>query len=110
MNTEMYRTDGLGGLTRLHERDSRPLSTSVRIDVTAAALNFRDIPFIRGNEDRKPTQHKMPLSEAVGLVSAVGEERLISRWSIDVINDQNFNLALCRSEIQSKLIMHVTPD
>jgi NADPH:quinone reductase-like Zn-dependent oxidoreductase len=72
MKTELYRTDGLGRLTRLQEAAGDIAAKSVQIDVTATALNFRDLPFIRGNEIRKPAQQRVPLSDAVGLVSAIG--------------------------------------
>ena len=49
MKIELYRTDGVGGLTRLEEEAGALGATSVRVDITATALNFRDLPFIRGN-------------------------------------------------------------
>jgi len=74
MTIELYRTDGMGGLARVHE-DATPLAaSSVRVALSATALNFRDLPFIRGNENRRPAQQKVPFSDAVGSVSEVGSE------------------------------------
>jgi NADPH:quinone reductase-like Zn-dependent oxidoreductase len=74
MKIELYRTDGVGGLTRLEEEAGALGATSVRVDITATALNFRDLPFIRGNKNRKPAQQKIPLSDGFGLVSAIGSD------------------------------------
>ena len=80
MKTELYRTDGMGGLTRLDEEVKDLLATSVRVDISTTSLNFRDLPFIRGNESREPALHRVPLSDAVGLVSAVGSD--VTRVSV----------------------------
>jgi len=74
MKTEVYRTDGLGGLKRYSEEVSAVGEASVQVDITATSLNFRDLPFIRGNESRKPALERIPFSDAVGVVSAVGRD------------------------------------
>jgi len=72
MNIELFRTDGVGALTKRQEEVGSLLSTSVLVDVSATALNFRDLAFIRGNSSRKPAQSRVPFSDAVGIVSAIG--------------------------------------
>ncbi|MES2321214.1 MAG: NAD(P)-dependent alcohol dehydrogenase [Pseudomonadota bacterium] len=71
MTYTVYRT--AGGRV---ERQSLPLAplgpTEVRVAVLAAALNFRDLYFIRGNAFRAPVDGRVPLTDAVGIVEAVG--------------------------------------
>jgi NADPH:quinone reductase-like Zn-dependent oxidoreductase len=72
MDYLIFRTDGQGGL--LQQRQSiRPLGpTEVRIAVRAAALNFRDLYFVRGNRHRAAVAGRIPMSDAAGVVEAVG--------------------------------------
>jgi NADPH:quinone reductase-like Zn-dependent oxidoreductase len=72
MKTDLYRTDGLGNLKRQQEEVPALAPTSVQVDVFATSLNFRDIAFVRGTEYRKPAVNRVPLSDAVGVVSGVG--------------------------------------
>ena len=74
MKTELYRTDGIGGLKLLLVEAGDLGPTSVRIDVAAASLNFRDLSFVRGNEFRRPADRRIPLSDAVGVVTAIGSD------------------------------------
>lgn len=72
MDYTVFRTDGLGGL--LPRRQAiRPLGpTEVRIAVRAAALNFRDLYFVRGNRHRAAIAGRVPLTDALGVVEATG--------------------------------------
>jgi len=73
MKTTVFRTDGQGGIAR-QQQDLSPLEpTDVRVAVRALALNFRDLYFVRGNRHRAPVAHRIPLSDAAGVVEAVGD-------------------------------------
>lgn len=72
MNYTVFRTDGQGGLLPVLQAP-RPLApTEVRIAVRAAALNFRDLYFVRGNRNRAAVADRIPLTDALGVVEAVG--------------------------------------
>ena len=106
MKTELYRTDGVGGLKPLFEEAGYVGPTSVRIDVAAAALNFRDIPFVRGNEFRRPADQRVPLSDAVGVVTAIGSDvtrvavgervcpTILPRWIDGPLDAESFRASL----------------
>jgi NADPH:quinone reductase-like Zn-dependent oxidoreductase len=73
MDYTVFRTDGQGGLAP-HLEAIRPLApTEVRVAVHAAALNFRDLYFVRGNRHRAAVANRIPLTDALGVVEAVGE-------------------------------------
>ena len=74
MQVNTFRTDGEGRLHRVIEqcKDLRP--NEARIRVAAVSLNFRDIPFIRGREGRPAGRNRIPCSDAVGRVEAVGKD------------------------------------
>ncbi len=46
----------------------------VRVAILAAGLNFRDLYLIRGNRFRAPVDGRIPLTDAVGIVEAVGAD------------------------------------
>jgi NADPH:quinone reductase-like Zn-dependent oxidoreductase len=72
MEYTVFRTDGQGGLVPRREA-IRPLApTEVRVAVRAAALNFRDLYFVRGNRHRAAVSGRIPLTDALGVVEAVG--------------------------------------
>lgn len=68
----VLRTDGLGGLVHSVEEPSPLAPEEIRVAVSAVSLNFRDSYFIRGNQFRGPDQGRVPLSDAVGVVTEVG--------------------------------------
>ena len=74
MKIDLYRTDGFGGLKFLREEAEDLKATTVRVDVAAVALNFRDTAFVRGDKVRKPAQQRIPLSDAAGIISAIGPD------------------------------------
>ncbi len=80
MQAITYRTDGQGRLNRTKEL-IRDLGTrDVRVAVSAVSLNFRDLPFVRGNQSRAANNGRIPCSDAVGRVEAIGSE--VTRVSV----------------------------
>jgi NADPH:quinone reductase-like Zn-dependent oxidoreductase len=73
MSYTVFRTDGQGGLVPRQQFMQAPRATEVRIDVRAVALNFRDLYVVRGNRFRAALQDRVPFSDAVGVVEAVGD-------------------------------------
>jgi NADPH:quinone reductase-like Zn-dependent oxidoreductase len=72
MDYTVFRTDGQGGLQPCRQA-IRPLGPAeVRITVRAVALNFRDLYFVRGNRHRAAVADRVPLTDALGVVEAVG--------------------------------------
>jgi NADPH:quinone reductase-like Zn-dependent oxidoreductase len=73
MKNKMYVTDGRGNL----DLTGRPIpelkSHDVLVKIAAVSLNFRDIPFIKGNATRQPSLGRIPFSDAVGRVEAIGD-------------------------------------
>ena len=70
------------GIAGLHVEDStpRPLADhGVRVGMRAAALNFRDLRFARGQSYRPPSHALVPLSDGVGEVTEVGQA--VTRFS-----------------------------
>jgi NADPH:quinone reductase-like Zn-dependent oxidoreductase len=73
MEYTIFRTDGQGGL-RPAQQSIRPLApTEVRVAMRAAALNFRDLYFVRGNRHRAAVAGRVPMTDAVGVVEAAGD-------------------------------------
>lgn len=71
MSHIVYRTAG-GLVERTHEIAGPLGATQVRVAVLAAALNFRDVYFVRGNATRAPVEGRVPLTDAAGVVEAIG--------------------------------------
>ena len=72
MDYNVFRTDGQGGLVPRRQAAPELGATEVRVAVRAASLNFRDVYFVRGNRFRAALAHRIPLSDAAGVVEAVG--------------------------------------
>lgn len=79
MSYFIYRTTG-ATLERLPHLPVALDATQVRVRILAAALNFRDVYFIRGNQFRAPVAGRIPLTDAVGVVEAVGAA--VSRFQV----------------------------
>lgn len=69
-----YRVDGRGGIARVREPVPELGPRDVRLAVSAVSLNFRDVPFVQGGNGRPPAEGRVPCSDAVGRVEAVGAE------------------------------------
>src|SRR5258708_26811374 len=73
MKNKMYVTNGRGNL----DLTARPIpelkSHDVLVKIAAVSINFRDIPFIKGNATRQPSLGRIPFSDAVGRVEAIGD-------------------------------------
>lgn len=72
MDRMIFRTDGEGRLRELLEPLAALGPHGVRVANRAVALNFRDHYFIRGNSFRAPARNRIPMTDAVGIVEAVG--------------------------------------
>jgi NADPH:quinone reductase-like Zn-dependent oxidoreductase len=74
MDYSTYRTDGQGGLRRLQMTAAQLPADGVRVAVRAVGVNFRDVYVIRGNRYRAPALDQVPMTDAAGVVVAVGSE------------------------------------
>ncbi|MFZ6653851.1 zinc-dependent alcohol dehydrogenase family protein [Undibacterium sp. TJN19] len=72
MTHTSFRTDGQGGLVRQMQHDSPLKPTQVRISVLAVGLNFRDNYFVKGNRFRPAVEGRIPCTDSVGIVTAIG--------------------------------------
>lgn len=68
----VFRTDGDGRLLVHQESIGALAPHDVVVRVAAVSLNFRDMPFVRGNQFRPAVAGRIPFTDAVGVVEAVG--------------------------------------
>ena len=68
------RGDGVGALTLTTEPIPVPGPTEVLVKIAARSLNYRDLLVIEGVGDWKPAVDIVPVSDAVGTVTAAGPE------------------------------------
>ncbi len=64
--------DGIAALKRVECPMPRPGPGEVLVRMTAAALNYRDLLVINGTASWKPHAPRIPVSDGVGIVVAVG--------------------------------------
>lgn len=64
---------GLENLKAVELPEPKPGAGQVRVRVRAASLNFRDLVVIKGGYGAKQTLPRIPLSDAAGEITAVGE-------------------------------------
>lgn len=103
---EIGSCDGIGGLRRRDRGDPQPGPGEVVAKVTAAGLNYRDLMVLDGRYGANLPAVRVPLSDGVGIVSALGEgvsqtvlgQRVIAphftRWV-----DGPFDLSLFASDL-----------
>lgn len=73
MKTYTTQGDGIAAL-RLEDRPvPQPGPGQLRVRMTAAALNYRDLLVINGTAAWKPAEPRIPVSDGVGVVDAIGE-------------------------------------
>jgi len=72
--------DGLTGLRRIDITPAALGDRDVRIEMRAAALNFRDLAFARGQYDVPPGHEVAPLSDGVGMVVEIGSA--VTRFAV----------------------------
>lgn len=65
--------DGIAALRLVERPAPQPGRDEVLVKMTAAALNFRDLLVINGTAGWKPLSPRVPVSDAVGVVVAIGE-------------------------------------
>src|ERR1700722_4449904 len=63
---------GFENLRRVERPDPRPGPDQVLVKVRAASLNYRDLLVVKGAYNPKMPLPRVPLSDAVGIVEAVG--------------------------------------
>ncbi|NJS15120.1 MAG: NAD(P)-dependent alcohol dehydrogenase [Sphingopyxis sp.] len=64
---------GLGGLHLQTLPDPQPGAGDIVVRVTAAGLNYRDLMVLRGHYGAPQGRARVPLSDGVGIVTALGE-------------------------------------
>jgi NADPH:quinone reductase-like Zn-dependent oxidoreductase len=72
MDYTTYRTDGRGAVRRVQMAAAALADDGVRVAVRAVGVNFRDVYVIRGNRYREPALDQVPMTDAAGVVVAVG--------------------------------------
>lgn len=105
MNYIEYRTDGQGGLRRALIPAAPLPAHGVRVAVRAIGLNFRDAYVIRGNRYRAAAVDSVPMTDAAGVVTAVGDavtrfkpgDRVSSTFLPDWIDGPSTAQAMARS-------------
>ena len=73
--------DGIAALKLVERPTPVPGRDEVLVKMTATALNFRDLLVIQGTGSWKPLAPRIPVSDGVGVVVAVGEN--VSRFRTD---------------------------
>lgn len=105
MNYIEYRTDGQGGLRRALIPAAPLPAHGVRLAVRAIGVNFRDAYVIRGNRYRAAAVDRVPMTDAAGVVTAVGDavtrfkpgDRVSSTFLPDWIDGPSTAQAMARS-------------
>jgi len=80
MQAFMTRGDGIDALQLVDLPMPRPGPRQVLVQMVAVALNFRDLLVVKGVGGWKPTAPRIPVSDGVGFVVAVGED--VTRFRI----------------------------
>lgn len=80
MKAYTTRGDGIEALVLRDLPDPEAGEGQVVVRMLAASLNFRDLLVVRGAEGWKPSSERIPLSDGVGEIVAVGEGA--SRWKL----------------------------
>ncbi|HVE59643.1 MAG TPA: NAD(P)-dependent alcohol dehydrogenase [Pyrinomonadaceae bacterium] len=65
--------DGIDALKLIETETPKPKAGEVLVKMTAVSLNFRDLLVVKGVEHWKPATPRIPVSDGVGEVVAVGE-------------------------------------
>lgn len=65
--------DGIAALRRVERLTPMPGRGEILVKLLAAAINYRDLLVVNGVGGWKPTGPRVPLSDGVGIVIAVGE-------------------------------------
>ncbi len=64
---------GIDGLKLEEQPDPQPGRSEILVKVTAAGLNYRDLMVLRGDYGADLPQTRIPLSDGVGVIEAIGE-------------------------------------
>lgn len=82
LNMKVYTTfgDGIDGLKLTESPEPKVKSNEVLVKMTAVSLNYRDLLVIKGVESWKPAEPRVPISDGVGEIVALGEE--VSRFRL----------------------------
>ncbi len=72
--------DGIDALSLKEVSKPEPKGTEILVKMQAVSLNYRDLLVVNGVESWKPSEERIPVSDGVGEVVAVGEN--VSRFQI----------------------------
>lgn len=72
MRTWLTLGDGIDALREVEREQQRPGATEVVVAMRAVALNYRDLLVINGQAHWKPPVPRVPVSDGVGVVTAIG--------------------------------------
>lgn len=97
-----FGADGLGGLRLGSSSDPVAGPGEVLVRVTAAGLNFRDLMVLRGHYGSDLPEQRVPLSDGVGIIEAVGEgvtgftpgDRVIAPHFVTWVDDAAYSYAV----------------
>ncbi|GAA0485932.1 NAD(P)-dependent alcohol dehydrogenase [Parasphingorhabdus litoris] len=65
---------GIGGLQLAEHSDPEPGPDEIVVKVTAAGLNYRDLMVLRGDYGTDLPEDRVPLSDGVGVIEAIGAD------------------------------------
>jgi NADPH:quinone reductase-like Zn-dependent oxidoreductase len=72
--------DGIERLKLVEQPVPKLKSNEILVKMTAASLNYRDLLVVKGLEHWKPHVERVPVSDGVGEIAAIGDS--VSRWKI----------------------------
>ncbi|HEX8265652.1 MAG TPA: NAD(P)-dependent alcohol dehydrogenase [Pyrinomonadaceae bacterium] len=72
--------DGIDRLRLIEQPVLEPKANGILVKMTAASLNYRDLLVVKGLEHWKPPAPRVPVSDGVGEIAAIGDN--VSRWKI----------------------------
>lgn len=72
--------DGIAALKRNEMPTPKIKTGEILVKMMAASLNYRDLLVVKGVESWKPLSTRIPVSDGVGEVVAIGEN--VSRWQV----------------------------
>lgn len=71
---QMGPRTGIGGLLLADHPDPKPGPGEILVKVSAAGLNYRDLMVLRGDYGSDLPEDRVPLSDGVGVIEAVGDD------------------------------------
>ncbi len=98
---------GIGSLRQTEREDPRPGVGEVLVRVTAAGLNYRDLMVLRGQYGSDLPDTRIPLTDGVGVVEALGDgieglkvgDRVIAPNFLDWLDDGGFGFHIFADDL-----------